>query len=76
MNRFFIKKNVLSLSIILFCLLFGLINVLKPNILYNQGEIRPFGINYTKTTVTPLWLITIFLAVVSYLSMLYVKTLK
>ena len=76
MNRFFMKKNVLSLSIILFCVLFGLINVVKPNILYNQGEIRPFGINYSKNTVTPLWLVTIFLAVLSYLSMLYMKTLK
>lgn len=75
-NRFFIKKNIVSLSIILFCTVFTIINFIKPNILYNQGTIRPFGINYSNTTVTPIWLVTIIMAVMSYVTVLYIKTLN
>ena len=75
-DRFFIKKNIVSLSILLFCTVFTIINVLKPNILYNQGAIRPFGINYSNTTITPMWLVTVIIAVISYIAILYIKTLK
>lgn len=68
MSRF-IKKNVLVLSIILFVIIFGVVNYLKPSIMYNEyGEIRPFGIGYSHRTIIPVWLFAILLAILCYLA--------
>lgn len=66
--NFFIKKNIMTLSILLFVILFSSINYIKPSILYNEyGEIRPFGIGYSHKTIIPIWLFSIILAILCYL---------
>lgn len=65
---YFVRKNITSFSIILFLILFSIINFFKPSIMYNEyGEIRPFGIGYSHKTIIPIWLFSIILAILCYL---------
>jgi hypothetical protein len=64
--------NYLSFSIIIFMMVFLIIQFLKPSIIYNSdGSLRQFGIGYRKKTVVPLWLVVILLAIFSYTFSLY-----
>jgi hypothetical protein len=64
--------NYLSFSIIIFMMVFLIIQFLKPSIIYNSdGSLRQFGIGYRKKTVIPLWLVVILLAIFSYTFSLY-----
>ena len=72
MNRNFIRRNITSISIVIFIILYTLIIVLKPGFLYNNdGTLRQFGLGFRKKTVIPVWLLSIVLAIVSYFSVLY-----
>lgn len=76
MFRLFIRQNITSVSIVLFVILFIVIQVVKPSIIYNNdGSLRQFGLASRKKTVLPIWLITIFLAILCYLFILYYLTL-
>lgn len=71
MNNF-IKSNIVLSSIVIFTFLFMIIILTKPPIIFNKdGTFRNFGIGYSRKTVTPIWLITIVLAIISYLFILY-----
>ena len=64
--------NYLTFSILIFMMVFLMINFLKPSIVYNpDGSLRQFGIGYRKKTVVPLWLVVILLAIFSYTFSLY-----
>lgn len=72
----FIRSNIVLSSIIIFMFLFMLIVILKPPIIFNKdGTFRTFGLGYSKKTVTPIWLITIILAIISYFVILYYMSL-
>ena len=72
MNRIFLNKNITTLSILLFICLFSLIQFIKPDFLYNKdGTLRQFGLRKSRSTITPLWLITTALAILSYLFVIY-----
>lgn len=72
MNRLFVLRNINLFSITLFLLSFSLINMLKPNFLYNKdGSLREFGLGYRKKTIMPGWFVAIILAILSYLSVKY-----
>ena len=63
----------LTIAIVLFIVLFILIHLMKPVLLYNQdGSLRPFGIGYRKRTVVPLWLVVILLSILTFSVSLYV----
>tara|TARA_Y100000741_G_C18158329_1_gene520123 strand:+ start:192 stop:440 length:249 start_codon:yes stop_codon:yes gene_type:complete len=67
-----IKKNITSVSIILFVTIFSLIQYFQPSIIYNNdGSLRQFGIGTKKKTVLPIWLLSLILAIFSYLFVLY-----
>ena len=67
-----IRYNKLSISILLFLALFSVIHFLKPGFIYNEdGGYRPFGVGYRHKTVIPIWLVAIFMAILSYLAVLY-----
>ena len=69
MNRLFIRKHKLTLSIVVFIMMYGILNIMKPSIIYNKdGSLREFGINQKSKTVLPMWAFVICLSVVSYLS--------
>lgn len=70
--------NHLSISILIFVVGFTVIQLLKPNIIYNEdGSLRTFGVGYRRKTIIPLWLIVIILAIFSYFVALYLhKNIK
>ena len=68
MNRSFILKNINLTAIIVFLFLYIILVTIKPGLMFTkEGLIRDFGIGYKNKTVTPVWLITIILAIISYL---------
>lgn len=67
-----LRTHITSISIVIFAIVYCYLNYLKPAFLYNtNGSLREFGVGFKKKTVVPLWLITIFIAIMSYFSVLY-----
>jgi len=72
MNKSIIRKNITSISILIFVVIFALIQLINPSFLYNpDGSLREFGIGTKKKTVLPIWLFAIIVAILCYLSVLY-----
>ena len=64
--------NHLTMAILLFIILFTVIHMYKPVLIYNtDGSLRQFGIGYRKKTVVPLWLVTILLAILTFSISIY-----
>ena len=75
MYKQFIRKNVPLVSIILFIIIFGSIQMLKPSFLYNKdGSLREFGVGYKNKTILPVWLLSLVLGILSYLLVLFYIT--
>ena len=71
-SRNFIRKNIITTSILLFIIIFGIINFMTPSFLYNNdGSLRQFGLNSSKKTILPSWLLAILVAILSYFIVLY-----
>jgi hypothetical protein len=72
MNRHYIRENAILFSIVLFLIMFGSIQMIKPAFLYNKdGSIREFGVGYKNKTILPIWLLSLLLGIISYLSVMY-----
>ena len=75
MYKQFIRKNVPLVSIILFIIIFGSIQMLKPSFLYNKdGSLREFGVGYKNKTILPVWLLSLVLGILSYVLVLFYIT--
>ena len=75
MYKQFIRKNVPLVSILLFIIIFGGIQMLKPSFLYNKdGSLREFGVGYKNKTILPVWLLSLVLGILSYLLVLFYIT--
>ena len=75
MYKQFIRKNVPLVSILLFIIIFGSIQMIKPSFLYNKdGSLREFGVGYKNKTILPVWLLSLVLGILSYLSVLFYIT--
>lgn len=73
----YIRKNTLLVSIILFIIIYGIIQMIKPVCFYNtDGSIREFGIGYKNKTIFPLWLLSFTLGILCYLAVLYFINIK
>lgn len=72
------KKNVVIYAILLFLVLFYIVAfIIKPGFLYNSdGSIKQFGLGFKNKTIIPFWLITIGIAVISYLTIFYFSMVK
>ena len=67
-----IRHNKISVAIIIYMILFALVNCLKPAFMYNKdGSLKEFGVGYRRKTIIPVWLISIFLAIIAYFSVVY-----
>jgi len=74
-SRSFMKKNIISFAIALYIIIYIILNKVKPNFLYTKnGLLRSFGLNYKNKTILPIWLVSIFIAIISYIGMLYYIT--
>ena len=72
MNRTYIRKNITSVSIVLFVVIFSLIQLAEPAFLYEKdGALRQFGLGSSKKTIVPIWFLTLILAMLCYLFVLY-----
>ena len=70
--------NRLTMVIFLFIVLYGIIIIVKPGMIFNNRDncLRHFGVGYKNTTIVPLWLISILFAIVSYFIVLYVLHIR
>ena len=76
MNSASIRKNINTVAIILFLLLFFTLNYVQPGFLYNSdGTLRDFGLGHRKKTILPIWLLSIILGILSYFFVLYYITI-
>lgn len=65
--KLLVRKNRLQFAIVLFLIVFTFIHIQKPSLLYEaDGSFRQFGVGYRKKTVVPIWLISIVVALLSY----------
>ena len=72
MYKTYIRENITLVSVILFVIIFGTIQMMKPACFYNKdGSIREFGIGYRNKTILPIWLLSLLLGIICYLSVLY-----
>lgn len=68
----FIQYHKLSVSIIVFSIIFLILHNIKPSIIYdNDGAFRQFGVGYKHKTVVPIWLVAIITSILSYTFVLY-----
>jgi hypothetical protein len=73
----YIQENIPLFAIILFTFTFGIIQLFKPSCFYNtDGSVREFGIGYKNKTIFPIWLLSLVLGILSYLSVLYFVKFK
>jgi len=68
----------LVMIIFVFILFYSIIVLLRPSFIYNNNYdyLRPFGVGYKNTTIFPLWLVSIILAIFSYFVVLYFLHVK
>jgi hypothetical protein len=72
MYRSLVRRNITSISVVLFIALFAVIQLMEPSFLYRRdGSLRTFGLGKKKKTILPNWLVAIILAILSYLFVLY-----
>jgi hypothetical protein len=72
MYKNYIRQNITLVAIILFIIIFGSIQMMKPAFLYNKdGSIREFGIGYRNKTILPIWLLSLVLGILCYLAVMY-----
>jgi len=72
MYKTYIRENITLVSVILFVIIFGIIQMMKPACFYNRdGSIREFGIGYRNKTILPIWLLSLVLGILCYLAVLY-----
>ena len=72
MYKSLIKKHSISTAIIIFLVIFIIFAYLKPHFLYGKdNSLRTFGLGKSNSTILPIWLFVIILAIMSYLLVLY-----
>lgn len=72
MYKTYVRENKPLIAIILFVIIFGIIQMMKPTCFYNKdGSIREFGIGYRNKTILPIWLLSLLLGILCYLVVLY-----
>ena len=72
MYRNYIREHILLVAIVLFIIIFGIIQMMKPSCFYNKdGSIREFGVGYKNKTILPIWLLSIVLGILCYLAVMY-----
>ena len=72
LNKSFVRVHKVSVAVCVFMVLFSIIHIIKPALLYtSDGGFRQFGVGYKQKTVVPIWIVAILLAIFSYLGVFY-----
>jgi len=70
-----VRQHITFVSILLFLCIFGIVQFIKPSFLYNHdGSVREFGVGYKNKTILPVWLFSILLGILCYITVLYLVT--
>jgi hypothetical protein len=68
----FVFRNQVNFAITLFIFGFLIIHYYKPSSLYTpEGGFIEFGVGYRHKTIFPIWIVSIIMAILSYLTVLY-----
>ena len=71
-NQYISREALSVIAVFIFLILFGIINALRPSVIYNKDlSFRRFGIGYKNKTVIPIWLFSIVLAILVYVTVIY-----
>ena len=71
-NQYISREALSVIAVFIFLILFGIINALRPSVIYNKDlSFRRFGIGYKNKTVIPIWLFSIILAILVYVAVTY-----
>ena len=71
-NQYISREALSVIAVFIFLILFGIINALRPSVIYNKDlSFRRFGIGYKNKTVIPIWLFSIVLAILVYVAVIY-----
>tara|TARA_Y100000591_G_C21664718_1_gene609686 strand:- start:601 stop:828 length:228 start_codon:yes stop_codon:yes gene_type:complete len=71
MYKTFIKNHTISTAIILFIIIYIFCIIGKPAFMFNKnGAIRHFGLGKRNSTIIPIWLLVIILAIMIYMGVL------
>ena len=63
----FVQYHKLTVSIIIFFIIFFTLHQIKPSLIYEEdGSFRQFGVGYKHKTVIPIWFISIILSILTY----------
>ena len=74
MLKTMIRNNLAGAAILLYIIVFMLVQYMNPSFLYNEdGSLREFGIGYASKTILPIWLVAILLGILSYVTVYYVS---
>lgn len=77
MIKHIIRRNVVSIAILVYISIYMLIMYLKPSFLFQpNGSLREFGIGYRNKTIIPVWFLAIFISTLSYFSVMYYVTVE
>jgi len=72
MYRNYIRENITLVSVVLFVIIFWFVQMMKPACFYKKdGSIREFGVGYKNKTILPIWLLSLVLGILCYLSVMY-----
>lgn len=75
MIKHIIRRNVVSIAILVYISIYMLIMYFKPSFLFqSNGSLREFGIGYRNKTIIPVWFLAIFISTLSYFSVMYYVT--
>lgn len=77
MIKHIIRRNVVSIAILVYISIYMLIMYFKPSFLFqSNGSLREFGIGYRNKTIIPVWFLAIFISTLSYFSVMYYVTVE
>lgn len=73
LTRKFLRLNKVNIAILIFMIVFTLIHLYKPILMYTkEGGFRQFGVGYKHKTVIPIWIVAIIIAIFSYLAVMFI----
>jgi len=71
MYKPFIKKHIIGTTISIFFIIYIFFIIIKPAFLFTkEGSIRHFGLGKRNSTIIPIWLFVIILAIMIYTTIL------
>jgi hypothetical protein len=71
MYKPFVKNHIIGTTISIFLIIYIVFMVIKPAFLFTKdGSIRHFGLGKRNSTIIPIWLFVIILAIMIYMMVL------